>query len=305
MQSNYFAGLPPDDNHVQISIWPVGTMVAGRYEIMAQPYVGKRKAIYRCRETKPFTRDVILCQPISEAPDVLSPFINEQETLRHVSHPGIVIMHDAGDDKTCGKYTVLEYIDGPTLAVAMRAERRLDLDRTINLIVQICSALSHLHKNDIAHGSLKANHIILCQPLGHPESIKLIDFSQTHVVNTKRKLEMKEWVDVFQTVGHPSPEELNGEVWDHRADIYSLGCLLFKVLTGKAPFNGSSAEEIRHKHMEEPPPSLNETYPQGTFSPNLEECIKRMLAKKPADRYQSADDLALALRFAARRPARP
>jgi serine/threonine-protein kinase len=304
MQSNYFGGLPQDTSHVQAQLWPAGTTIAERYEVLAQPYIGKRKAIYRARETKPFVREVILCQPVADTPDVLSPLDNEREALRRISHPGIVIMHDSGQDKEYGEYTVLELIEGPTLAAAIMAERRLELDRTIHLMAQICSALSHVHKNDIAHGSLKANHVILQQPLGQPESIKLIDFSQAHVVQTKRKLEMAQWIEVFQTVGHPSPEELSGEPWDHRADIYSLGCLLYKALTSKAPFNGTSAQEIRQKHIEEKPPMLKETYPQGTFSAKLEECVQKMLAKKPADRYQSTDDLALDLRFAAHRPSK-
>jgi serine/threonine-protein kinase len=302
MQSNYFAGLPQDTAHVQAQLWPVGTLIAERYEVLAPPYIGKRKAIFRAREMKPFAREVILCQPVADTPDVMAPFDNEREALRRISHPGIVIMHDCGHDKVHGEYTVLELTEGPTLAAAMRAERRLELDRTIHLMVQICSALSHVHKNDIAHGSLKANHVILHQALGQPESIKLIDFSQAHVVGTKRKLEIPEWIELFQTVGHPSPEELRGEPWDHRADIYSLGCLLYKALTSKAPFNATSAQEIRQKHIEEKPPMLKETYPQGMFTAKLEECVQKMLAKKPSDRYQSTDDLILDLRFAAHRP---
>jgi serine/threonine-protein kinase len=150
------------------------------------------------------------------------------------------------------------------------------------------------------HGSLKANHILLPRLKDH-ETVKLIDLAQAQPPGRTRQFGAPELIDLFQTVGHPSPEELRGETIDQRADIYALGCMLYKILTGKAPFNGSSAEEIKQKHIEEAPPSLLSAFPQVSFPMQLEECVKRMLAKKPEDRHQSADDLALDLRFAARR----
>ncbi|MGH9552301.1 MAG: serine/threonine protein kinase [Terriglobales bacterium] len=302
MQSNYFSGLPATGAQGPLTTLPPDTVMGEKYQIVGEPYIGKHKAIYRCRTTRGFARESMLAQPLYDAAEVLEPFENEQRVLARLSHPGIIKIEEQGEDKKHGVFTVYEFLEGTTLAIALRQERRMEVERATELFVQLCNTLSHLHKNKDLHGSLKANHIFLQTQLAHQaESVKLIDFSQSQKEGERRKLNDPQWVEVFQTVGHPSPEALSGEPIDHRSEIYSLGCLLYKALTGKAPFNGTSADEIRKKHMENAVPPLRAAYPQAPFSAAMEACLQKMLAKNPDDRFQNTDDLALDLRYAGRR----
>lgn len=298
---HYFSGLFGYGTDA-IKTLPVGTVLAKRYEILETPYIGKHKAVYKCRDKKGPTRELMLAHPVTAGDETAAAFSHEQETLRGLLHPRMVAVVEAGNDSKHGLFSVYEYLDGPTLAVTLRQERRLELERAIELFGQICNALSYLHKQGLLHGAVKANHIILSRTRAHRiEDVKLIDFTTTQPIGQPRQLaSSKDWSELFQFVGNPSPEELKGQPLDERAEVYAVGCMLYKALTGRAAFNGTSAEEIGKKHLQEPVPPLSVAQPQARFSPKLEDCVAKMLAKSPSQRMSSVDDLILELKFAAR-----
>jgi serine/threonine-protein kinase len=277
----------------------VGT-VAGdkRFEILSAPIMGKSKAVYRARDLR-FKRDVIFAHFWLKGDDAWQMREREAANLSQLNHPGIVKLLDTGKTEKGMAFLVLEYIWGPTLSLVMRQERRLETTRAVEILVQVANILSYIHKQNLIHGSMKANHIILDQNGTAPDTVRLLDLSLAQQTGLTRP--SSNWSETFQLVGNPSPEELRGEPLDARSDFYSMGCLLYKALTGKSPFSGTSADEIRKKHLEEQAPGLKETHPQGIFSPSLEQCVARMMRKEAKDRYQNVDELIADLRSSVRR----
>ena len=288
MHSGYYSGGP--DSGFDYVPLPVGKMLAQRYEILSQPIMGRNKAVYRARDHHHNHDMVIAHYQHDNEPDKLMS-LREEDLSRQLQHPGIAPVLASGLADWGGPYLVLPYIEGPTLALIMLEERRLETTRAIEIVSQICLIVSHIHQQGRIHGSLKANHVILDRNGPIPDSVKLIDFSQSCRAGERRFQADSNWADVLQLVGHASPEELKGEAPDCRSDIYSIGCLLFKILTGKAPFSGACADEICRKHLEEPAQALRKVHPQGGFSPALEDCVSRCLGKDPNHRIQSTEEV--------------
>lgn len=214
-----------------------------------------------------------------------------EEILSHgcLNHPNIVTMHDAGETSTHQPYLVMELVGGDTLANFIAAGRRPTMFVSITIAQQIARALQHAHELGIVHRDLKPSNIML-----HNNQVKIIDFSIARrapgVVNEK----LTQTGEVVGTPAYMSPEQCQSSDVDLRSDVYSLGVVLYEMLTGKQPFKGQSVVETMQKHIAETMPafqSIGVTHVPAC----LERIVERCLAKDPADRYQTmesfADDL--------------
>jgi serine/threonine-protein kinase len=216
-------------------------------------------------------------------------FRREAQAAAGLNHPNVVAVFDTGSDDGV-HYIVMEHVEGRTLADFIREEGALPPPRAAEIAAAVCRALSSAHEKGMVHRDVKPGNVLFTSDGG----VKVADFGIARVVAGEP---LTVTGSVMGTASYLSPEQATGSTVDGRSDIYSLGCVLYEMLTGRTPFEGDTPVSIAYKHVgEEPtvPSSVNPAVP-----PALEAVVKRAMAKSPADRYQSADEMAADLQHTA------
>src|SRR5262245_15475458 len=260
----------------------------GRYEILAELGRGAMGTVYQARD--PRIARVVAIKTISvqaaEGTDeeYRQRFFREAQAAGKLAHPGIVTIHDIGEDEsTRTPYIVMECIDGQTLENKMRsAGQRLPLATTLELIKQIADALDYAHAQGIVHRDIKPANIIVTPD----ERAKIADFGVA-------KLTLNEYTMPGQVLGTPSymsPEQLSGEPVTGQSDLFSLGVILYSMLTGDRPFSADTVTALTFQVVYQDPTPVTEL--NTSLGREFDHVIARVLAKKPADRYQRGSDLA-------------
>lgn len=216
-------------------------------------------------------------------------FQREAISASSLSHPNIVEMYDVGEDD--GSYfIVMEYIDGKTLKNLVKKRGALTLSEVVDIMMQLTSAISCAHDSYIIHRDIKPQNVLILED----GTVKITDFGIAMALNSN---ELTQTNSVMGSVHYIPPEQANGSGATIKSDIYSLGILMFELLTGKIPFKGDNAVEIAIKQMKEPIPGIrkiNSEIPQS-----IENIILKSCAKNPKNRYDSAnqmrDDLGVCL----------
>lgn len=226
-------------------------------------------------------------------------FQQEAKAAFAVRHPNIIAVNDFGllDDQT--PFLVMEIINGETLGERITRTGRLNIDEAIPIFVQACFGLGYAHDHGIVHRDVKPNNIMLLDelPLAAEGAVKIVDFGIAKF-SQHDEGEIQALTRTGEVFGSPlymSPEQCAGERVDHRADIYSFGCVMFEALTGTPPFIGENAIKTMFMHQSGIAPSLKEASLGEDFPPALEELVAMMLAKSPDNRYQSLGKVAHAL----------
>lgn len=205
-------------------------------------------------------------------------FQREAISASSLSHPNIVEMYDVGEDD--GKYfIVMEYVDGRTLKSLIKRRGALTLPEVIDIMLQLTSAIAHAHDSYIIHRDIKPQNVLILDD----GMVKITDFGIAMALNSN---ELTQTNSVMGSVHYLPPEQANGNGSTIKSDLYSLGVLMFELLTGKVPFKGDNAVEIAIKQMKEPIPSvckLNSEIPQS-----VENIILKACAKNPKNRYENA-----------------
>jgi eukaryotic-like serine/threonine-protein kinase len=255
----------------------------GRYEILTELGRGAMGVVYKARDPKinrvVAVKTVSLAgQPPEEEREYRERFFREAEAAGRLSHPGIVTIFDVGEEpETRVPYIVMEFVGGQSLdKLLSRDDHKLPLETALQLTIELAEALDCAHDQGVVHRDLKPANILLTED-GHA---KIADFGVA-------KLNLANHTHAGRALGTPaymSPEQLNGEAVDGRSDLFSLGVVLYTVLTGYRPFQGNSALTISFKvvnHEPVPATVLDTELPQG-----LDHIIARAMAKDPAERYQ-------------------
>ena len=210
-------------------------------------------------------------------------FRREQEIGQELDHPGVVKTY-AGEDPS-RLYMVVEWVEGRLLRAILNEERRLPIERATDFALQILDALDTMHKHGVVHRDLKPENIMVDEA----DRIKLIDFGIAMREDARRIT----FVEMSPTLGTPdyiAPEQVKGQRGDQRSDIYSLGVMLYEMLTGEPPYTGSNPLAVMNERL------LHDPEPVGRkrkdVSPQLEEILKRALEREPRNRYQTAADMA-------------
>jgi len=209
-------------------------------------------------------------------------FRREAQAAARLSNPNVVSVFDTGADGGV-HYIVMEYVEGRTLADYLAGGGRIMPDRAIEIAESVCGALSAAHAQGVIHRDIKPGNIMLT-PTGQ---VKVADFGIARMTTTAETV--AQTAAVLGTASYLSPEQAQGQPVDGRSDIYSLGCVLYEMVTGRPPFLGDSPVTVASKQVLEqptPPSKLN-----GDVTPDLDAVILRTLAKNPANRYQSAEEL--------------
>jgi serine/threonine protein kinase len=212
-------------------------------------------------------------------------FRREALAAARISHPNLVAVFDAGSEDGV-HYIVMEHVPGETLADVLRKEGRLHPDRATRIAASVADALGVAHAARIVHRDVKPANVMLT-PDGRT---KLMDLGIARNIDGESITQAS---SILGTAGYVSPEQARGDPVDHRSDIYSLGCVLYEMLTGRQPFEAQDPLAVAYKHVHEvpvPPTSLEPSIP-----PALEAVTLRAMAKEPAARFQSVADMAFAL----------
>lgn len=261
----------------------IGAMLDGRYEIKKRIGVGGMADVYKAYDVEE-CREVavkVLRNEFIDNDEFLQRFKNESKAVSMLSHPNIVKVLDVGFNDDI-RYIVMEYIDGITLKEYIDQQGRLDWKETVHLVTQILRALQHAHDRGIIHRDIKPQNIMMFMD----GSIKVMDFG---IAKFTYELGITATAQTIGSVHYISPEQASGKTTDGKSDIYSVGILMYEMLTGKKPFDTDNPVTVAIMQMNdtaEKPRSVNPDIPEG-----MEEIILKAIEKNPADRYQSARDM--------------
>src|ERR1700746_1618874 len=275
----------------------------GPYEILAPLGAGGMGEVYRARDTR-LERTVaikILPAQFSSDPVRKQRFEREAKTISSLNHPHICVLYDVGHQDGMD-YLVMECIEGETLA--RRLEKGpLPLDQVLKYGMQIADALDKAHRSGVVHRDLKPGNIMLT-----PAGAKLLDFGLAKPAAPLTSVAMltaavtqsspvPEQGAIVGTFQYMSPEQIEGKELDGRSDIFSLGAVLYEMLTGQRAFQGKSQLSVASAILEKEPEPISAVKP--LTPPALDHAIKKCLAKDPEERWQTARDLELELKWMA------
>src|ERR1700683_2264005 len=261
----------------------------GRYEILAELGRGAMGIVYKARDPK-INRVVavktfsLAGQPPEEEREYRERFFREAQAAGCLSHPGIVTIFDVGEEpETHAPYIVMEFVSGQSLEKLLsQDDHKLPLYTALQLTQELAEALDCAHAQDVVHRDLKPANILITED-GHA---KIADFGVAKLNLATHTLAGR----VLGTPAYMSPEQLNGEAVDGRSDLFSLGIVLYTVLTGYRPFQGNSAMTVSYKVVNRDP--IPATVLNTDLPPGLDYIIARAMAKDPAQRYQTGREMA-------------
>ncbi|MDY5589733.1 MAG: Stk1 family PASTA domain-containing Ser/Thr kinase [Arcanobacterium sp.] len=269
-------------------------ILGGRYEVgdligrggMAQVHIGYDTRLSRTVAIK------VLRSDLASDPTFLARFRREAQSAAALNHPAIVAIYDTGEEKVLSEngrtvalpYIVMEYVKGRTVSKLLGNGQALPINEAVQITVGVLSALEYSHYEGIIHRDIKPGNIMITQD----GKVKVMDFGIARAV-ADSSATMTSTNSVVGTAQYLSPEQARGEVVDARSDLYSTGCLLYELLTGKPPFQGDSAVAVAYQHVSEQPKA------PSSVAPDIPEAIDRVvmksLAKKRDERYQTAAEM--------------
>ena len=267
------------------------TVFNGRYELHRRLARGGMADVFLARDQlldRPVAVKVLFPEFATD-PAFVERFRREAQSAANLNHPNIVSVYDWGQEQ--GTYfIVMEYIEGRSLADIIRNEGPLHPKRAAEVASDIAAALGFAHRNGVVHRDIKPGNVLI-SPTGQ---VKVADFGIARALNASAEDNLTQAGSVMGTATYFAPEQAQGLPLDPRSDLYSLGVVLYEMVTGRPPFAGESPVAIAYKHVQEqpaPPRHANTDVPVP-----LEAVIMRLLAKNPASRYPSAEDLRADLR---------
>jgi eukaryotic-like serine/threonine-protein kinase len=261
----------------------VGMMLSGRYRLDARIGSGGMSTVYRAFD-QTLERQVaikLLHRQIADDPDQLERFRREARAVAQLSHPHIVTVIDAGEEE--GRpYIVFEYVQGETLKELIRREGPLDVDEAAAYAIEIARALGYAHSRNIVHRDVKPQNVLI----DDEGSAKITDFG---IARTLDEEGLTADGRVLGTTDYVSPEQALGHQVTGQSDLYSLGIVLFEMLTGDVPFKGENQVAVAMKHVRDPLPDVQDLRPE--VSATLAAVVDRATAKELPRRYENDDDL--------------
>lgn len=282
----------------------IGRVLQGRFQVasficeggMAQVFCGTQDDEPRHVAIK------VMHPELADDHELVRRFLREARIASRLSHPNIVRIVSVGEDKEL-LFIVMELLYGDDLSARVKQKGSFTEARSVEIMSDVFAALQFAHERGVLHRDIKPENVMLCRDPKAPERevVKVLDFGIAKILDQTTNVTLPDeaptgfrsvltrvggWVG---TPGYMSPEQGSAEKLDHRSDLYSAGCLLYELLTGRLPFEGQTALQIIARHVREAPP------PPSTFTavhPDLERLVMRLLAKKPQDRPGTARDVA-------------
>jgi len=267
----------------------LGTALAGRYAVECELGRGGMATVYLADDLK-HRRKVAIKVLRPELGSLLGSdrFLHEIRVAASLNHPHILALHDSGDVDGL-LYYVMPYIRGESLRQKLKREKQLSIEEALRVAGQVAAALDHAHAHGLIHRDIKPENILL-----HEGEAMVADFGIALAVSTAPGSRLTGTGLVLGTPEYMSPEQASGEpALDARSDVYSLGCVLYELLTGEPPHSGATPQAVIARRITDPAPAVRRLRP--TVPPNVEQALMKALAKVPADRFASAGAFATAL----------
>jgi serine/threonine-protein kinase len=261
----------------------VGELIAERYELEELVGTGGMSSVYRAHD-RLLERDValkVLHPQFTADTDYVERFRREARSVARLSHPSIVTVIDRGEQDG-RQFIVFEYVRGENLKTLLQRVGPLPEEEAVRLALQIARALGFAHDNGLVHRDVKPQNVLL----NGDGQAKVTDFGIARSLDVGG---LTQTGTVMGTSDYIAPEQARGSQVDAQSDIYSLGTVLYELLTGEVPFPGDNFVAVALRHINEPPPSVRERRPN--VSPRLDALIRRAMAKEPRDRFSSMDEL--------------
>ena len=275
-----------------------GCVFLGRYQAVRLLGEGGMGQVWFGRQLDAPREVVIKVIHPSRAGTARSRTTLEQEValMSRLRHPNVVELLEGGSDPEHGPCIIMEYLPGISLELLRRREKRFPVARVGRWLGQLCAGLHAAHAAGIVHGDLKPENLMVLDAGESGERIKVMDFGLARLSDVPH-IALDKLNGTCRHIGggtpdYLSPEQIRGDGVDHRADIYSVGVLLFLLLTGRLPFWGREIADVLLAHVEKPPPRLADFYPGHGMPDGVEAAIQACLSKYPNERPQSARELA-------------
>jgi len=259
------------------------TTLAGRYDIVERVGGGGMALVYKAKDAllNRFVAIKVLRQQYVHDEEFIRRFRREAQSAASLSHPNVVSVYDVGQDGDT-HFIVMEFVEGSNLNDIIKAQAPLQTQQAVHIASQICDALEHAHTNGIIHRDIKPHNILI----GKNGRVKVTDFGIARAITSST---ITQTGSVIGSVHYFSPEHAKGVSAGEKSDLYSLGIVLYQMLTAKLPFLGESPISVALKHLQEPvedPRVVNPMIPQS-----VENIIMKALRKRPEERYQSAGEM--------------
>jgi serine/threonine protein kinase len=278
----------------------IGTVLDGRYHLVRKIGQGGMGDVYLGEHVRTQRHSAVKVVSRSRATDpaALGRFLREATNAGRISHPQVATVYDFGETPDGIAYIAMEYVDGEPLSALLQRDGALPASRAVAIARQVAEAVAAAHDLGIVHRDLKPGNILITTGRRGGDQVKVVDFGIARV-NADEQQHLTRAGVVVGTPEYMSPEQILGEEVDGRSDIYSLGCVLYQMLTGEQAFSGSTARIITCRFTE-PPPSPRNRYPATPRK--LDAIVLRALARYPEERFQTMDALRDALADASQIP---
>ena len=260
------------------------TVLNNRYRLVAQQGSGGMAVIYKATDLE-LGRTVaikILRPSLTSDPAFLTRFRNEARAVANLNHPNIVTVYDVGNEGPT-QYMVMEFIEGQDLKKIIKTEGILPVERALKLGIQICAGIGFAHRAGLVHADVKPQNILVTRA----DMVKVTDFGIAQALSDTQPGEK-----VSVVWGSPhyfAPEQARGERPTPASDVYSIGIVLFEMLTGRLPYVGANQQELALAHIREPIPTVTQFNP--SVPQTLSDIVYKVMSKEPAARYRTADQL--------------
>ena len=291
------AVAPRPDRRVTASnqAW-LGHVVDGRYRVLEAIGRGGMGVVYKVEHVRmgKVAAMKVLHRDLADDPDVVQRFEREAAAVSRLQHPNAVQVFDFGAAQGA-LYLIMEYVRGQDLGSIVERDGPLPFARTAPLLVQILGALAEAHELGIVHRDLKPDNVLVTRTTGGRDFAKVLDFGLAKLAHEGGAPEVSDRAQIVGTPYFMAPEQIRGDDVDARTDIYGMGALMYRLLTGQYPFQASSAVGVLTKHLtaELDPPSRRA--PALGIAPEIDAIVVRALAKDPADRWPDATAMAAAI----------